>query len=72
MVFAQYRIICRAAKARTKNKEDKKEQLMKKPAAATTGKKKIEKEKEDTAGFFFLIAGCNGSLGYWQSLATRE
>ena len=21
---------------------------------------------------FFLIAGCNGSLGYWQSLATRE
>ena len=22
--------------------------------------------------FFFLIAGCNGSLGYWQSLATRE
>ena len=23
-------------------------------------------------GFFFLIAGCNGSLGYWQSLATRE
>ena len=22
--------------------------------------------------FFFLIAGCIGSLGYWQSLATRE
>ena len=22
--------------------------------------------------FFFLIVGCNGSLGYWQSLATRE
>ena len=22
--------------------------------------------------FFFLIAGCNGSRGYWQSLATRE
>ena len=22
--------------------------------------------------YFFLIAGCNGSLGYWQSLATRE
>ena len=21
---------------------------------------------------FFLIAGCNGSRGYWQSLATRE
>ena len=24
------------------------------------------------SSFFFLIAGCNGSLGYWQSLATRE
>ena len=22
--------------------------------------------------FFFLIAGCIGSQGYWQSLATRE
>ena len=22
--------------------------------------------------FFFLIAGCIGSLGYWQSLTTRE
>ena len=22
--------------------------------------------------YFFLIAGCIGSLGYWQSLATRE
>ena len=21
---------------------------------------------------FFLIAGCIGSLGYWQSLTTRE
>ena len=26
----------------------------------------------EDATFFFLIAGCNGSLGYWQSLATRE
>ena len=25
-----------------------------------------------TDNFFFLIAGCNGSPGYWQSLATRE
>ena len=29
-------------------------------------------ELVDNSCFFFLIAGCIGSLGYWQSLATRE
>ena len=36
------------------------------------GRSRRMKELPEKGVFFFLIAGCIGSLGYWQSLAKRE
>ena len=57
----------RSTKTKQKQSKDLNQQQTK-----HTPKQNQQPHEPSPAPFFFLIAGCNGSLGYWQSLATRE
>ena len=58
--------------SKTKHQQPKTDRRQVSGEGETVGEKEVKRPKHSFFSFFFLIAGCNGSLGYWQSLATRE